>query len=70
MIKINEDVFNSVSESASLKESKENHTETQRYVMVYDVPKEWIKAIKKRSLKSSQYFKQAVLEKLERDGML
>ncbi len=49
---------------------KSEIVDTQRYIMVYDVPKEWIKAIKKRSLKSSQYFKQAVLEKLERDGML
>ena len=38
--------------------------------MVYDVPKIWIQALKDNKLKSSQYFKQAVLEKLQRDKML
>ena len=38
--------------------------------MVYDVPKHWLNQLKKNKLKASQYFKQAVMEKLQRDGMI
>lgn len=69
MAKINEDVFNEVRDKATLKESTED-SETQRYVMVYDVPKTWIKAIKKNRMTASAYLKQALWEKLQRDGML
>ena len=66
---INEDAFDEVSAKAQLKDKNTNQ-EIQRYVMVYDVPKIWIQALKDHKLKSSQYFKQAVLEKLQRDKML
>jgi ABC-type branched-subunit amino acid transport system substrate-binding protein len=66
---INEDAFDEVSAKAQLKDKNTNQ-EIQRYVMVYDVPKIWIQALKDNKLKSSQYFKQAVLEKLQRDKML
>ncbi len=69
MVKINETIFNEVSEKASLKEQV-NNDEVQRYVMVYDVPKSWIKAIKKNKMTASSYLKQALREKLQRDGML
>lgn len=69
MAKINEDVFNEVRGKATLKESTED-SEIQRYVMVYDVPKTWIKAIKKNRMTASSYLKQALWEKLQRDGML
>lgn len=69
MVKINETIFNEVSEKASLKEQA-NNDEVQRYVMVYDVPKSWIKAIKKNKMTASSYLKQALREKLQRDGML
>lgn len=69
MAKINEDVYNSVSEKASLKE-KTDDNETQRYVMVYDVPKSWIQSIKKNKMTASSYLKQALREKLQRDNML
>lgn len=72
MAKINEDVFTSVANEANLKEKKRNTVdeEIQRYVMVYDVPKHWLNQLKKNKLKASQFFKQAVMEKLQRDGMI
>lgn len=70
MLKINEDVFNSVADSASLQDKSKLSDEIQRYVMVYDVPKNWINQLKKNKFKSSQYFKQAVFEKMKRDGIL
>jgi hypothetical protein len=70
MAKINEDVFNAVSEKAPLKEASNPQDEVQRYVMVYDVPKTWIQAIKRNRMTASAYLKQALREKLQRDGML
>lgn len=70
MPKINEEVFNSVVVDANLKQNPKNDNEIQRYVMVYDVPKHWLDQLKKNKLKASQYFKQAVMEKLQRDGMI
>ena len=71
MVKINEDIFNSVNEKAFLKEQIQvDENQTQRYVMVYDVPKAWINAIKKNRMTTSSYVKQALREKLQRDGML
>lgn len=70
MAKINETVFNAVSEKAALKEVKQVDDEVQRYVMVYDVPKSWIQSIKKNRMTASSYLKQALREKLQRDGML
>lgn len=70
MAKINEEIFNSVADEANLKEKKQDNDEIQRYVMVYDVPKHWLNQLKKNKLKASQYFKQAVMEKLQRDGMI
>jgi ABC-type branched-subunit amino acid transport system substrate-binding protein len=66
---INEEAFDEVSSKAQLKDKSINQ-DIQRYVMVYDVPKVWIQALKENKLKSSQYFKQAVLEKLQRDKMI
>lgn len=73
MAKIDENVFEEVSSKAHLKDNSIqdiSSQDIQRYVMVYDVPKLWIDALKKNKLKSSQYFKQAVLEKLQRDNMI
>jgi hypothetical protein len=70
MAKIDEEIFNSVADEANLKEKKQDNDEIQRYVMVYDVPKHWLNQLKKNKLKASQYFKQAVMEKLQRDGMI
>ena len=70
MAKIDEEIFNSVADEANLKEKKQDNDEIQRYVMEYDVPKHWLNQLKKYKLKASQYFKQAVMEKLQRDGMI
>lgn len=70
MPRIDEEIFNSVADEANLKEKKQDNDEIQRYVMVYDVPKNWLNQLKKNKLKASQYFKQAVMEKLQRDGMI
>lgn len=73
MAKINEDIFNAVSDKANLqsvKKESEFDNEIQRYVMVYDVPKSWIRMIKKNKMTASSYLKQALREKLQRDNML
>jgi hypothetical protein len=70
MAKINENIFNAVSDKAALKEVITDENEVQRYVMVYDVPRSWIKSIKKNRMTASSYLKQALREKLQRDGML
>jgi hypothetical protein len=72
MAKINEDVFNAVSDKATLQSIKKDsdNDEIQRYVMVYDVPKSWIQMIKKNRMTASSYLKQALREKLQRDNML
>lgn len=70
MAKINENIFNAVSDKAALKEVVTDENEVQRYVMVYDIPKAWIRAIKKNRMTASSYLKQALREKLQRDGML
>jgi hypothetical protein len=44
--------------------------DVQRYVMVYDVPKAWLDKLKKNKLKSSQYVKQTVMERLQRDCLI
>ena len=75
MSKIDEDVFDSVSNQANLQTAKaENivkivNTDIQN-VLVYDVPKSWLSSIKKNRMTASAYLKQALREKLQRDDML
>lgn len=73
MAKINEEMFENATQTAGLKNNKkDNNSDVQRYVAVYDVPKAWINAVKTRSgIKTmSSYARQAILEKLERDGII
>lgn len=71
MAKINIDAFNKVSENANLSQSeKDTNIEVRRNTSVYDIPMVWIKAIKKNNVSVSSYIKQAIIEKLTRDGML
>jgi hypothetical protein len=74
MAKINEAMFENATQTASLKNNKttESNNDVQRYIAVYDVPKSWIRAVKARSgIKTmSSYARQAILEKLERDGLI
>lgn len=69
MARIDKKLFEAVSNEASLKEKKADG-EVQRVVAVYDIPKAWINAIKKEKMTASAYLKQALREKLQRDGML
>lgn len=65
MAKIKKDAFD-----ATLAESPAEN-EVQRQVMVYDVPKAWISAVKNGAHATmSSYMKAALLEKLQRDGHL
>jgi hypothetical protein len=75
MAKINETNFQRATRGAELKtKSKTADDELQRYIAVYDVPKLWIRAIKSNKKNplnnTSAYTKQALLEKLERDGLI
>lgn len=74
MAKINEEMFENATQTAGLKSNtKETATsETQRYIAVYDVPKIWIEAVKRNGgIKTmSAFARQAILEKLERDGLI
>ena len=74
MARINEDAFNNATNNAGLKSatSQSENIEVQRYIAVYDVPKVWIKTVKtKTGIKNmSAFARQAILEKLERDGLL
>lgn len=70
MAKINEDMFNDATKTAGLKSNQDE--EVQRYISVYDVPKSWIKAVKESSgVKTmSAFARQAILEKLKREGLI
>jgi hypothetical protein len=74
MAKINEEAFDNAKSTAGLKSTNEQteDVEVQRYIAVYDVPKIWIKTVKtKTGIKNmSAFARQAILEKLERDGLL
>ena len=74
MAKINEKMFENATQSAGLKSNKttEVDNDIQRYIAVYDIPKAWIKAVKARGgIKTmSSFARQAILEKLERDGII
>lgn len=74
MAKINKDVAAAVMDGAALNtQSKAAGTdeEVQRQVMVYDVPKAWINAVKNGAHATmSGYMKAALYEKLQRDGHL
>lgn len=73
MPKINEQVFDAVANNATLKDSRNQPSEDneiQRYVMVYDVPKAWLKALRANRITASSYLKQAFMEKLQRDVLM
>lgn len=73
MAKINEAMFEEATKTAGLKSNTEtSKKDTQRYIAVYDVPKVWIDAVKRNGgIKTmSAFARQAILEKLERDGLL
>lgn len=72
MAKINEKMFDEATQSAGLKTEVKEDNDVQRYIAVYDVPKAWIRIVKTRTgIKNmSAFARQAILEKLERDGLI
>ena len=47
-----------------------NNTKTNKNIMVYNVPTEWIDILKENGVSFSGYAKMAVLEKMKRDGLI
>lgn len=73
MAKINKDVAAAVMDGAALNTQSKLDTgteeEVQRQTMVYDIPKTWIKAIReKERMTVSAFARQAIKEKLQREG--
>lgn len=71
MAKFNEEAIEAAVNGAALKSAPDQIEEEQlQDVLVYGVPKKWLAAIKSMHAKNSGYMKQALREKLERDGVL
>lgn len=74
MARINEEMFENATQKAGLKGNQGIHSndDVQRYVAVYDIPKTWIQAVKTKSgiRTMSTFARQAILEKLTRDGLI
>lgn len=75
MARIDEESAQAATSGATLQESDTkpvNDTqELQRQTIVYDIPKEWLRLIKSgAAATTSGYMKQALREKLVRDGHL
>ena len=69
-MKINQAAFEQLSESANLSHVKNEDTSVRRNTSVYDIPMSWINAIKKNNVSVSSFIKQAIFEKLKRDGSI
>ena len=74
MAKFNEDALDAAVNGAALKSAanvEEKVIEVQKQTIVYDIPKEWIHAVKNKAHATvGGYMKAALREKLERDGLL
>lgn len=74
MAKISETAYEKTKSGAGLKVNDDNSgdKELQRYITVYDIPKTWIKAIQDNygSRGLSGFARRAMLEKLEKEGLL
>lgn len=76
MAKFNEDALDAAVNGAALDNntvSAQLHqtVEVQKQTIVYDIPKEWIHAVKNKAHATvGGYMKAALREKLERDGLL
>jgi hypothetical protein len=71
MVKINTEAFDKVSQGANLNHDTQSATqEVRKNTPVYNIPLDWINAIKKNNVAVSSYVKQALFEKLKRDGMI
>ncbi len=71
MVKINKNAFEQLQETSNnIHNHNDDETEYVRMTSCYNIPKSWIQAIKKNKLTTSNYIKQALLEKLTRDGLI
>jgi len=77
MAKFNEDAIAAAINGAALENNTaaapvvEKAIEVQKQTIVYDIPKEWIHAVKNKAHATvGGYMKAALREKLERDGLL
>lgn len=71
MAKINEEVFEQVSNEADLQTNRKKTKSAKTCnVLVYDVPEAWKDAIRDNSMTISSFFKAAVKEKLIKDKLL
>ena len=69
-IKIDQDAFDKIRGNANLQNKQEDNSDTVRNTSVYEIPRAWIDAVKKNKIGVSSYIKQAMFEKLKRDGMI
>jgi hypothetical protein len=76
MVKINEDVFKRATDDANLKTKESPTSEKTQRITIYEVPTAWVEIIKNNKVKLfpfnniSAYAKQALIEKMERDGLI
>lgn len=77
MAKINEDVFEKVSDSANLKaqsqkETEENLDEETRTLTVYSVPQSWFDVVKSQPKRQTMaaFAREAIYEKLKKEGLI
>ena len=71
MVKINQAAFEQLQESANMiQNSTQDSEDTLKRIPVYNIPKNWIDVLKKNRITASSYIKQALFEKLNRDGFI
>ena len=76
MVKINEDIFRRATGDANLQTKEKVISEDTQRITVYEIPTAWVEIIKNNKTKLfpfnniSSYTKQALIEKMERDGLI
>jgi len=67
---INENEFNKIIKTSLLKQNSKNDELDVTRINIYNIPKIWIKLLKDNRFSFSNYCKQALFEKLQRDKLL
>jgi hypothetical protein len=67
---INENEFNKIIKTSLLKQNSENDELAITRINIYNIPKHWVKLLKDNRFSFSNYCKQALFEKLQRDKLL
>ena len=73
MVKINKDILDKIIGTAALRantNANTNANDMQPNVSVYNVPRAWLESLKRNKISISAYFKQAIRDKLIRDGFI